>query len=106
MSNRLSQGFRDRIAVDLGYPATWLALTPVQRATARALAGGADRPFGRAFRQWVGEAIGEAAPSPGRVQAALRRLERLGLADTGTGGWALVDPEFAAWIREYDDGSG
>lgn len=37
--------------------------------------------------------------------AALRRLERLGLADTSTGGWALVDPEFAAWIREYDDGS-
>lgn len=97
---------RDRIAVDLGYPETWLALTPVQRATARALACGADRPFGRAFRQQVGDAIGESAPSPGRVQAALRRLERLGLADTSTGGWALVDPELAAWIREYDDGSG
>lgn len=97
---------RDRIAVDLGYPETWLALTPVQRATARALAGGADQPFGRAFRQQVGAAIGESAPSPGRVQAALRRLERLGVADTSTGGWALVDPELAAWIREYDDGSG
>ncbi len=95
----------DRIAVDLSYPTTWLALTRVQRATARALAGGAARPFGQAFRQRVGDAIGESAPSPGRVQAALRRLERLGLADTSTGGWALVDPELAAWIREYDDGS-
>jgi hypothetical protein len=97
---------RDRLAVDLGYPATWLGLTPIQRATARALAGGADRPFGRFVRQQIGDAIGEGAPSPGRVQAALRRLERLGLADTHTGGWALVDPELAAWIREYDEGSG
>ena len=96
---------RDRIAVDLGYPATWLALTPIQRATAQVLASGADRPFGRSFRQQVGDAIGEDAPSPGRVQAALRRLERLGLADSHTGSWALVDPELAAWIREYDEGS-
>ena len=93
---------RDRIAIDLGYPETWFALTPIQRATAQVLAGGADRPFGRSFRQQVGDAIGEAVPSPGRVQAALRRLERLGLADSHTGTWALVDPELAAWIREYD----
>ena len=93
---------RDRIALDLGYPDTWLALTAIQRATARALAGGADRPFGQPFRQRVGGKIGEPALSAGRVQAALRRLERVGLADTHTGRWALVDPEFAAWIREHD----
>ncbi len=33
-----------------------------------------------------------------------RRLERLGLADTHTGDWALVDPELAAWVRENDGG--
>ena len=93
---------RDRIALDLGYPDTWLALTAIQRATAGALAGGADRPFGQSFRHRVGGEIGEPALSAGRVQAALRRLERVGLADTHTGRWALVDPEFAAWIRELD----
>ena len=44
--------------------------------------------------------LGEDAPSAGRVQAALRRLERLRLADTQTGDWILDDPELAAWIRE------
>ena len=92
---------RDRLAVDLGYPATWLALTPLQRATATVLAGGGGQPFGARFRRLIGETLGEAPPTPGRVQAALRRLGRLGLADTHTGSWALVDPEFTAWIREH-----
>ncbi|MCY4431749.1 MAG: hypothetical protein OXC11_15355 [Rhodospirillales bacterium] len=42
----------------------------------------------------------EPAPTAGRVQAALRRLQRLGIADTHTGAWALVDPEFTDWIRD------
>ena len=95
---------RERIAADLGYPGVWLGLAPVQRATARVLAGGAGRPFSQRFRQAVGVALGEEAPSAARIQAALRRLERLGLADTHTGDWALVDPELAAWIRENDGG--
>ena len=93
---------RERIALDLGYPETWLALTAIQRATARALAAGADQPFGQPFRRRVGGEIGETAVSAGHIQAALRRLERAGLADTHTGRWALADPEFAAWIREHD----
>ena len=95
---------RDRLAVDLGYPRTWLALTAIQRAVAQALAHGAKRPFGQSFRRALGVALGENAPSAGRVQAALRRLERLGLADTQAGDWMLADPEFAAWIRENDGG--
>ena len=98
------EGVREHIAAGLGYPNTWLALTPVQRATAQVLAGGAGRPFSRRFRHRVGIALGEEPPSAGRIQAALRRLERLGLADTHTGDWALVDQEFAAWIRENDGG--
>ena len=97
---------RDRLAVDLDYPATWLALTPLQRAAARTLAGGGARPFGQPFRDLIGKALGEPAPTAGRVQAALRRLGRLGVADTHTGSWALVDPEFAAWIREHAGESG
>lgn len=103
VSSALEQ-VRDRLAVDLGYPGTWLALTAIQRAVAQALAHGAKRPFGQPFRRALGVALGENAPSAGRVQAALRRLERLGLADTQAGDWMLADPEFAAWIRENDGG--
>lgn len=91
---------RHRIAVELGYPATWLALTSVQRATARALAKGVDKPFSQTSRTAMGAAMNEKPPSSARVQAALRKLNRLGLADTYTGSWAIDDPEFAAWIRE------
>jgi len=38
----------------------------------------------------------EDLPSTARVQAALRKPNKLGLADTYTGQWALDDPEFAA----------
>ena len=95
---------RERIAADLGYPNTWLSPAPVQRTTARMLADGAGRPFSRrrCFRHAVGIALGEETPPAGRIQAALRRLEWLGFADTHTGDRALVDPEFAAWIREND----
>ena len=95
---------RDRLAVELGYPRTWLTLTAIQRAVAQALAHGAKQPFGQPFRRALGVTPGENAPSVGRVQAALRRLERLGLADTQAGDWMLADPEFAAWIRENDEG--
>lgn len=91
---------RDRLAIDLGYQETWLALTAIQRAVAQALAHGAERPFGQAFRRELGFTLGQELPSPGRVQAALRRLERLGLADSQPGDWTLADPEFAAWIRD------
>ena len=38
---------RDRIAADLRYPDAWLALSPIQRETAGALARGESRPFSR-----------------------------------------------------------
>ena len=95
---------RDRISADLGYPDTWLALTPLQRETARALASGASRPFSRDFRAGVGAALGEDVPSAARVQAALRRLERLGIVDTVRGGWGLTDPGFKLWILEGVEG--
>ena len=91
---------RYRIAAELGYPVTWLALTPVQRAAAFLLANGVDRPFSHSSREAMATVLGENVPSPARVQAALRKLNKLGLADTYTGGWALDDPEFAAWIKE------
>lgn len=97
---------RERIAADLGYPDAWLALTPIQRETARALATGASRPFSRVFRAALGAALGEEAPSAARVQAALRRLERLGIVDTARGEWEIGDPGFGRWIAAGEEGSG
>ena len=96
---------RERIAADLGYPKTWLALTPIQRETARALAMGAPRPFSRVFREALGAALGGEAPSAARVQAALRRLERHGIVDTARGEWELADPGFGGWLTAGDEGS-
>ncbi|MCY3546838.1 MAG: ATP-binding protein [Gemmatimonadetes bacterium] len=89
---------RERIAADLGYPEAWLGLTPIQRETARALAMGAVKPFSRVFRQALGAALGDDPPSAAQVQAALRRLERLGIVDTARGVWELEDPGFGGWI--------
>lgn len=94
---------QERIAVDLGYPEAWLALTPIQRETARALATGAARPFSLVFRTALGAALDEDAPSAARVQAALRRLERLGIVDTARGEWELADPGFRGWIEAGRD---
>ena len=89
---------RERIAAELGYPEAWLGLTPLQRETARALATGAARPFSRDFRAALGAVLGGDAPSAARVQAALRRLERLGIVDAARGVWELADPGFGGWI--------
>ena len=96
---------RERISVDLGYPEAWLALTPIQRETARALAMGASKPFSRVFREALGAALGDEAPSAARVQAALRRLERLGIVDTARGEWELADPGFGGWLTAGKEGS-
>jgi hypothetical protein len=91
---------RYRIAMDLGYPKTWIALTPMQRATALALASGIGRPYSQASRNALGKVLNEDSPTAARVQAALRKLNKLGLADTYTGEWTLDDPEFVDWIKE------
>lgn len=93
---------RERIAEDLGYPRIWLALTPIQRATARLLAEGTEKPFGRAARERAGALLGAPVPTVGQIRAALRKLARDGLADQPAGRWALDDPEFAAWILGRD----
>ncbi len=100
---RVLERVRYRIADELGYRDMWLQLTPVQRAVTGALAQGIDKPFSQAARDGMGAQLDSdgRAPSSSRVQAALRRLRRLGLADADSGGWRLADPEFAAWIREH-----
>ena len=88
----------ERTAAEFGYPETWLGLTPIQRETARALVARGSRPFSRVFRSALGNALGEEMPTAARVQAALRRLERIGIADRVGGNWELADPGFRTWI--------
>ena len=88
----------ERIAAEFGYPETWLGLTPIQRETARALVTRGSRPFSRVFRSALGKALDEDMPTAARVQAALRRLERMGVADRIGGDWELADPGFRMWI--------
>ena len=91
---------RDRIAVDLGYANSWLALSPLHRGVAWALANDLRRPYSDAFREAVGSWLGAPAPTAAGVQTALRKLQRLDHVDTHTGEWAIIDAEFAAWVRE------
>lgn len=91
---------KERIAVDLGYPKIWLSLNALQRATAFVLAKGETRPFSQQSRIALGKHLNGEVPTPAQVQTALRRLNKLGHADTYTGNWALDDPEFAQWIKE------
>lgn len=89
---------RDRVAAELGYGDIWLALMPLQRAVAYQLLND-TRPFSHASRTALGQRLDEETPSPSRVQAALRKLQRLGIADRQNGSWRLVDPGFADWVR-------
>ena len=100
-ANAAVEDVRGRIAAELGYPQTWLSLTPLQRAVAETLLEHA-KPFSRASRDAIAERLGDQAPPPSRVQAALRRLERLGLVDRQNGGWAPADPEWADWVRRAE----
>ena len=92
---------RQRVALELGYQDTWLSLSPLQRAVAQALLEHA-KPFSQSSRESMADKLDDGMPSHSRVQAALRRLQRLGLADREDSGWRLADPEWATWIREAE----
>lgn len=91
---------RARIAIDLGYPDTLLALTPIQRATAQVLAAGIEKPFSNVAREEIGRLLNSDSPTIARVQSAIRKLAALGVADRSSGTWTISDPEFATWIRD------
>lgn len=88
------------IAAEFGFPRQWISLTPVQRATARALAENVERIYGREGIGRIAELAGSARVDTSQVQTALKRLERTGLADRFAGSWHLADPIFAAWVLE------
>ena len=92
---------RSRIKAELQYPEKWLLLTPVQRACILIVAQG-EKPFTKKTRKKIGHLLRENTPSAGRVQAALRKLERDNLIDHWQGEWMIDDVEFARWIRTHE----
>jgi uncharacterized protein len=89
---------RLRLALDQGYVANWLALTPLQRGVLRALAAGADRPFARDTLERIARLAGIDVPTRSHVQKAIARLSRLGLVDQWGERWTIAETEFAAWV--------
>jgi hypothetical protein len=95
-----------RLSEELGYDRQWLGLSALQRAVLHALAGGsgemaATRPFAAGTRAAMGAVLGTEPPSTPQVQAAIRRLVRLGLVSRAdrASDYAFEDPEFARWVR-------
>lgn len=91
------------VSAEFGFARQWVSLAPVQRATARALAEKAQRIYGRDEARRIAELTGCAAVETSQVQTALKRLERLGLADRFGASWSLTDPIFEAWVLARPD---
>lgn len=91
---------RREAARRLGYPQLWTDLSPLQRAALRLLADGEASPFSVGSRTRLGALLEEPAPTAARVQAALRKLERLGLATSLDRSWVLEDPALGDWVRD------
>lgn len=92
---------RDRIRTELQYPEKWLLLTPIQRACLLTVAQG-EKPFTKKTREKIGHLLNEEIPGTGRIQAALRKLERNNLLDHWQGEWIIDDTEFAWWVRSRE----
>ena len=92
------RSLRDRVALDMRYPQTWLTLTPLQRTVALILARETEKPFSKASREELGALLGENVPTIARVQTALRRLASLGIAVRWDDRWLIDDTELRAWI--------
>jgi hypothetical protein len=97
----------ERAALDLRYPETWRALSPLQRATALALAERADKPFSQATAGHIGARLKAAPPSRAQIQAAIRALVRADIISkpSARAEYIFNDPEFARWMRANAPGA-
>lgn len=93
------QKLREQIATDLNYPKIWLSLSSLQRATALAIARGADKPYSQETREEIGTFMNEKPPSIQRVQGAIRKLKKERILENWFDEWVIDDPEFASWIK-------
>ena len=79
---------------------TWRALTPLQQRVAMRIATlrGNACPYRKGSRQALARELGVDAVAKSSVQAALRRLERLGMVAKDDHGWRMADDGMGAWL--------
>ena len=78
----------------------WRALTPLQRRLAVRIAalGGNACLYHEGSRDALGRELGLGVVAKSSVQAALRRLERLGLVAKDDTGWHIAEDAMRAWL--------
>ena len=78
----------------------WRALTPLQRRMAVRIAalGGNACLYHEGSREALGRELGVGVVAKSSVQAALRRLERLGMVAKDDDGWRIADDAMRAWL--------
>ena len=78
----------------------WRALTPLQQRVAMRIATlrGNACVYHKGSRQALGRELGVDAVAKSSVQAALRRLERLGVVAKDDPGWRIADDGMRAWL--------
>ena len=79
---------------------TWRALTPLQQRVAMRIAAlrGNACLYHKESREALGRELGVGAIAKSSVQAALRRLERLGVVAKDDDGWRIADDGLRAWL--------
>ena len=79
---------------------TWRALTPLQQRVAMRIAAlrGNACLYHKGSREALGRELGVNAVAKSSVQAALRRLERLGVVAKDDDGWRIADDGLRAWL--------
>ena len=79
---------------------TWRALTPLQQRVAMRIAAlrGNACLYHKGSREALGRELGVGAVAKSSVQAALRRLERLGVVAKDDDGWRIADDGLRAWL--------
>ena len=79
---------------------TWRALTPLQQRVAMRIAvlRGNACLYHKGSRQTLGRELGVDAVAKSSMQAALRRLERLGVVAKDDDGWRIADDGLRAWL--------
>lgn len=91
---------RTRLHAALGFDDQWARLNALQRAVAAALAEGAQKPFSEETVHDLARRTGDKTLTTGRVQTAIKKLAKDGLAASLAGRWKIEDPEFAKFVRE------
>lgn len=91
---------RGRIYAALGFEERWSRLNLLQRAVAVALAEGVEKPFSAESVGALARRIGDKSLTTGRVQTALKKLSKEGLAASHTGRWKLEEAEFGKFALE------